>query len=109
VASSRALLSHVVADPAQLEFLQLAVSELVTNAIVHGPGGPVDVRVARDSESVRVEVSDSGTEHFEPLGTEPSLEGRGGFGLRMVQALSDTWGVDWRPNTVAWVEVSQPV
>jgi anti-sigma regulatory factor (Ser/Thr protein kinase) len=99
-------LEHVVPDPVQLEFLQLAVTELVTNAVVHGPGGPVDVRVARDGARVRVEVADAGTEQFEALGTEPSLEGEGGYGLHMVDALASDWGIDWRPNTVAWVEVA---
>src|SRR4051794_3154325 len=45
--------------------LYLAVSELVTNAVVHGPPGDLGVRVARKNHSVRLEVSDSGTTGFD--------------------------------------------
>ncbi len=82
--------------------LELAVSELATNAVVHGEG-LIDVCIAISEGSVRLEVGDEGT-----LGERPALRHdstEGGWGLRLVEDLSDDWGSgrDGR-RTHVWME-----
>jgi anti-sigma regulatory factor (Ser/Thr protein kinase) len=91
---------------AELPALELAVSELVTNAIVHG-GGQIEVSLSELDGCVRLEVGDEGT-----TGTpRPTLSsggaeaGAGGWGLRLVEGLSDTWGTHRdRGRTQVWME-----
>jgi anti-sigma regulatory factor (Ser/Thr protein kinase) len=73
--------------------MELAVSELVSNAIQHGAG---DVRVCLDHacDRVHLEVSDEGG--GQPVMSEfPPTAGQiGGWGLRFVDELADAWGAD---------------
>lgn len=72
----------------------LLVSELVTNAILHGEP-PVELRVAVPGGHLHVEVHDSDTDsvlHLPAMG-EPSRERLGGRGLGLVAALSSRWGL----------------
>jgi anti-sigma regulatory factor (Ser/Thr protein kinase)/putative methionine-R-sulfoxide reductase with GAF domain len=87
--------------------VQLIVSELANNAILHS-GSSFDVTVERlDDDAVRVEVRDFGP------GT-PRLINRGtaadsGRGLQIVDLLADTWGVATRPGGIgksAWFIVA---
>lgn len=72
----------------------LVVSELVTNAVVHG-GGMVTVRLRPTASGVRIEVADSGAGEPEVREAPPEGELRaGGYGLLIVDALSDRWGVE---------------
>jgi anti-sigma regulatory factor (Ser/Thr protein kinase) len=81
----------------------LIVSELVTNAIKHGPEGPVTLRLERHDGRVRGEVVDHGDGRIEIRhDAEPES---GGFGLRLVEALSDRWGTDPAAARV-WFELS---
>jgi anti-sigma regulatory factor (Ser/Thr protein kinase) len=81
----------------------LIVSELVTNAIKHGPGGPVTLRLRRREGGVRGEVEDQGRRAIEMRdGAGPAS---GGFGLRLVDAVSDRWGIDPGRARV-WFELS---
>jgi anti-sigma regulatory factor (Ser/Thr protein kinase) len=75
---------------ADLSALELAVSELVTNAIVHGYG-QVEVRLADLDGCVRLEVGDEGTVGT-PWPTLRNDDRAGGWGLQLVEGLSDTWG-----------------
>ena len=70
----------------------LIVSELVTNAIKHGPGGPVTLRLRRRDGCVSGEVEDNGGGEIRLRDEGESAPG--GFGLRLVDAVSDRWGVD---------------
>lgn len=68
---------------------QLLVSELVTNAVVHGPG-PVGLRISRDHRMLRVEVSDGAdTPHPTP---QQESDAEAGRGLFLLSALATTWG-----------------
>ncbi|MGW6597984.1 ATP-binding protein [Streptomyces sp. NPDC055036] len=77
--------------------LELAVSELVANAVVHGraaKGSRVTVTYRLDEDRLRAEVRDwaSGMPRINrqsPHGTYAT----GGRGLQVVAALSDRWGV----------------
>lgn len=84
--------------------LLLCVSELCTNALVHGvpPGRGFRLRLSWwDGRGFRVEVHDSGGGW--PCARMP--DGESGRGLLLVAALADTWGVGERdPGKVVWCE-----
>jgi anti-sigma regulatory factor (Ser/Thr protein kinase) len=68
-------------------------TELVTNAIRHGDA-PIEVRVDIDDHHVaRLAVSDGSAKQPGVRRVDDS----GGRGLRLVGALSDSWGVDAEP------------
>lgn len=83
---------------------ELLVSELVSNAVVYG-SGPIRVQLSLVDGSVRLEVSDDG-------GTSaPHLDVRafGGWGLRFVDQLGDTWGTEADDTgTSVWVAKATP-
>jgi anti-sigma regulatory factor (Ser/Thr protein kinase) len=85
----------VDADPSD-EFsfsLRLVVSELITNAVVHGSAGDeirLDLTLHRDHAHVSIHNLGAGFEL-----TKFRREGRnGGRGLEIVAALSERWGID---------------
>ncbi|MEU2961985.1 ATP-binding protein [Streptomyces albidoflavus] len=82
----------------------LCVSELATNALLHGvpPGRGFRLFVLRaDDGGVRVEVHDSG--HGRPATRAPGGEAESGRGLLLVSALADDWGVGERnPGKSVW-------
>ncbi len=83
--------------------LELAVSELVTNAIVHGRG-LIDVRLVLNDDLVRLEVTDEGGGSSAPSFAAAAGD-LGGWGLKLVESLAETWGVrsdDGR--TRVWME-----
>ncbi|WP_142214346.1 ATP-binding protein [Streptomyces sp. SLBN-118] len=89
---------------ARMDDVLLCVSELATNALVHGvpPGRGYRLKLWLHGAGVlRVEVHDSG-------GGLPSLQepdGESGRGLLLVAALADKWGVDERdPGKIVWCE-----
>ena len=78
-------------DEAVTDSLQVIVSELVTNAIVHADSAP-ELRVMVDEGRVRVEVVDAAAA-APPLTRSADDRGRaGGYGLRLVHVLADRWG-----------------
>jgi len=83
----------------------MIVTELVTNAVKHGPGGPVELALQSGGQGMRGEVADPG------LGIDHlNLERRrateeGGRGLFLVDALSDSWGLSADSSRV-WFEVA---
>ncbi|SED82253.1 Anti-sigma regulatory factor (Ser/Thr protein kinase) [Streptomyces sp. 3213] len=83
----------------------LCVSELATNALVHGvpPGRQFRVFLRYDGHAVRVEVHDSGG--GVPHVDEADEGDEGGRGLLLVAALADKWGVGERDlGKVVWAE-----
>ena len=83
--------------------VELLVSEIATNALVHG-AGDVRVRVNVSGGTVRVEVDDGGTAL--PTLREASPTAEGGRGLALVVAMSSGWGVAPRPGgKTVWFEV----
>lgn len=88
----------------QIPTLELAVSELVTNALVHGTG-VIEVELKTAGDVLRLDVADRGR-HVEPLVSRPPPPGdRGGWGLALVEHLSDSWGSVTGPTgTRVWME-----
>ena len=84
---------------------RLMVSELVTNALVHGDG-PIVLRVFRDERDGLpvIEVWDGG--EGRPVIQPENYAATGGRGLLMVAALAHDWGV--RPlvegGKIAWAK-----
>jgi anti-sigma regulatory factor (Ser/Thr protein kinase) len=74
-----------------VEDVELVVSELATNALVHGETG-FTVRLRVRDEAVVVEVED-GSQHGPVLRAPADLD-TNGRGVAIVEALSDEWGVD---------------
>jgi anti-sigma regulatory factor (Ser/Thr protein kinase) len=86
-------------EPQQVD-LSIAVSELVGNAVIHGPGdGQVVTVVRRGSRLIDVSVYDEGARTLIAV-REP--DERGGRGLRIVEKLSVSWGVEYAPTTRVW-------
>ncbi|PPK97924.1 PAS domain S-box-containing protein [Kineococcus xinjiangensis] len=81
---------------------EIAVSELVANAVLHG-GGEVDLRLFETDAGLRIEVEDANP--VGPQVVEPRPDGGGGHGMRLVARLGE-WG--WAPTRrgkLVWVEL----
>jgi len=86
----------------------LMLSELVANAVQHGGAGAaevLEVRVASSARRVRVEVIDPGWHGGEP--PERIQHPDGGYGLLLVEHLSDGWGREATAEggSLAWFEL----
>jgi anti-sigma regulatory factor (Ser/Thr protein kinase) len=81
--------------------LALVVSELVTNAVVHGPDGELELRLVGTPATIRVEVCDGGTKPF--LWPDISLHTQ--RGLNLVRSFSDRAGLTQQPSTRVWCEL----
>lgn len=88
-------------DPAWLDDAEVIAAELVTNAVRHG-GGLVEVALEAHEAQVLVKVSDGSS--VIPRRREP--DGQGGFGLRLIEAFGDGWGViDHQGGKQVWVRL----
>lgn len=68
----------------------LLLSELVTNAVLHG-GPPIVVGIDCDETVMHVRVRDGSPAL--PVPREADLEAEGGRGMTLVELLTSTWGV----------------
>ena len=83
---------------------QLVVSELVTNALMHGDGALV-LRASISDSDVQVSVTDSGDAMPEMLPPDPSRIG--GLGLIVVERIATDWGVSPFPGgKTVWAALS---
>jgi anti-sigma regulatory factor (Ser/Thr protein kinase) len=99
---------------ARLDDARLIVTELVTNAVRHGQtGGPVDLVLRWDGQVLRVEVHSLGafprSFDIRAFAGAPTVEQTGGWGLRLVDALADRWGIQGVTETTVWAEVEARV
>jgi anti-sigma regulatory factor (Ser/Thr protein kinase) len=84
--------------------VRLLVSELVTNAVRHADGEAVRLVVGLNGGTLRVEVHDPGC-GFEVREAPTDPLRASGWGLVLVDELSDRWGVDHSPRTRVWFEM----
>jgi len=96
----------------QLGDVRLLVSELVTNSLRHAELGPDDsilLIATVDDATIRVDVADHGKGFdYQHVRTDPSDVD--GWGLYLVDTLSDRWGVDKDPAsglTRVWFELDR--
>jgi anti-sigma regulatory factor (Ser/Thr protein kinase) len=102
-AAARRALVGAGLDPDVDHTVSLLVSELVTNAISHArPLRGIGVQAFLARDYARVEVRDTG-QGFEPAA--PAF--RTGYGLRLVDKLSRSWGVENGYYTCVWFEVDR--
>jgi anti-sigma regulatory factor (Ser/Thr protein kinase) len=89
--------------------LMLAATEVVNNAVLHaGQRGEGDIRVelAVSEARVRFAVRDGGSGFDVPQSHRRGDPQIGGWGLYLVDAIADRWGVEHEPTTV-WLEVAR--
>jgi anti-sigma regulatory factor (Ser/Thr protein kinase) len=93
-----------VLDAEELDRAKLAISELTTNAVVHGKG---EVTVFADLNDTRllVEVVDQGS-GFEHVVREREFDAIGGRGLNLVDAETSRWGMH-EGTTHVWFEIER--
>jgi PAS domain S-box-containing protein len=93
-----------VLDAEELDRAKLAISELATNAVVHGKG---EVTVFADLDDTRllVEVVDQGS-GFEYVLREQDFDAIGGRGLNLVDAEASRWGMH-EGTTHVWFEIER--
>jgi two-component sensor histidine kinase len=91
-------------DPAVVPNAKLLVSELVTNSVKYGRG-PLTLELQVPSpDRLRCEVADAGGGFTPEARTRPATD-VGGWGLYLVEALAESWGVQ-DGSTHVWFEVS---
>lgn len=85
-----------------LDDLLLVVSELVTNALLHGTG-KIELRMALDSRHLTGAVTDEG-EGFDRESREHDPARVGGHGLYLVGRVAERWGMGRGPTSV-WFQI----
>ena len=88
---------HVVPD------MTLLVSELITNGVKYGGEGPVRLEITNEPERIRAEIVDQGV-GFTPVERDGDLSRVGGWGLHLVEELTDRWGT-YEGSTHVWFEI----
>lgn len=86
--------------------LMLLTSEIVTNAVVHPDAEPeatLGFSARMDGDFIRIEVTDQGS-GFTPKPRDPDQIG-GGYGLYLLEAEANRWGVNTQARTTVWFEV----
>ncbi len=109
VTAARLALSDIdeVMDESLAFDVRLLVSELVTNSVRHSDAHSHDLvhmSVSVTETSLRVEVADPG-KGFEPKPRDADRTRPGGWGLYLVDQLSDRWGVGRDHLTRVWFEM----
>ena len=104
-----AALLHDRVPASVLRDAQLVASELVSNSLCHScpRASVVVVRAQLTGTMVRLEVADGGRDGV-IAPRPPDLQGGGGMGLNVVQALSERWGLERVPASGSRVWAQLP-
>jgi len=93
-------------DPALIPDVKLLVSELVTNSVKYGGEGALRLQIETEGpRRLRAEVIDQGV-GFVPVARDRPPTEVGGWGLHLVQTLSNRWGVH-EGSTHVWFEIDR--
>ena len=91
---------------ARMHEARVVVTELVTNSVRHAPGGSIEFTLRLLPAHLAIAVTDGGGS------TRPELVARGdaaqphGWGLRLVESLTESWGVRETAGTqTVWCEL----
>jgi anti-sigma regulatory factor (Ser/Thr protein kinase) len=91
-----------------LNELKLLVSEVVTNSVRHGGADAADeiqLGLTIDGASLRVDVVDHGP-GFMAGRRRRIREDPGGWGLYLVEQLSESWGIEETETTRVWFQMA---
>lgn len=95
--------------PEVINVAALLTSELVSNAVRHGRE-PIRLQLHRRGSTLRIEVCDGGPPFAAPTTRAWSLTDESGRGLRLLDALTTSWGSDSNGPATAgktlWFELS---
>jgi anti-sigma regulatory factor (Ser/Thr protein kinase) len=96
-------------EAGRLHDMRLLVSELVTNSVRHGRNGKAEdllLEVNVSDETIHVCVTDRGP-GFEAEPRALDDDPGSGWGLFLVEQLSDRWGVELNGSTRVWFEIER--
>jgi len=85
----------------------LLTSEIVSNSVLHGRAGEddeIELALSWNVDRVRLEVTDEGP-GFQV--STPDPERPGGWGLALVETMSDRWGIERGDHTRVWFELAR--
>ena len=110
VTSARHALDQLtdILPPEKLEDVRLVVSELVTNSVRHAglsPDDEISLTVTVSDGAVRGSVCDPGPGFRMPSEPSPRSDLSGGWGLPIVETISDCWGVEGNRHACVWFEI----
>lgn len=91
-----------------VEDVALLVTELIANGVHHGgAGGDSSLRLLLEGRrpGLHVEVANPHLDGGAPARRSADLEGGGGIGLNLVEALASRWGVIRDPRTTVWFDL----
>jgi anti-sigma regulatory factor (Ser/Thr protein kinase) len=91
-------------DPSELDRAKVVVSELVTNAVLHGQGR-IALRASLNQDRLLVEVIDEGS-GFERVARDLTFEDLHGRGLNIVDSEASRWGLH-EGTTHVWFEIER--
>lgn len=103
---ARALVRRLNLDEETRSSVELVVSELVTNAVIHGDGGrgaPLYVQLTRDGQCVHGRICSQG-DTFDWSPHETDLLEPGGLGLQLVDTIARDWGIEKNGCSCVWFE-----
>jgi len=86
--------------------VELLVSELATNSIRHAGSDELAVGTEVCDHRVRVEVWDDGGGFDAGSPSVPPRGAPGGYGLLLLERMSDTWGVQRDGGFCVWFELA---
>jgi len=92
--------------PSLVPDVKLLVSKLITNSAKYGGEGDLRLQMRSDHDAhIRVEVVDQGSGFVSVARDRPATE-VGGWGLHLVETLTDRWGVH-EGSTRVWFEIER--
>ena len=110
---ARQLVGELAVDSPTAGVLELLASELVSNAVKHGPNGEDDQQISLDArigdDHVFVEVCDEGSDTVPTLVENDDPLEPGGLGLQLVDRLAADWGSRSDGVRCVWFRLSHAV
>ena len=94
----------------RLDDVELLISELATNSVRHAGAGAksqLAVEAALWDDCVQLRMCDEGTGFEEPETPTPHADGEGGYGLVLLDRLSDRWGVKRNGGFCVWFDIAR--
>jgi hypothetical protein len=89
--------AHDAGVPAPLiQIVELLISELVANAVVHAASPDITLHVVTDGHRFTAAVTDSSNDL--PVTRTTGADTPGGQGIRLIELLATTWGTDTHPS-----------